>query len=214
MAGIPWSGQGPWRILLCVATSTPPGARTTLSDVLSDVLTVLDLAGTAGARLWVDGGWGVDALLGLQSREHADLDVAVEARDLDAFVDVLSSLGFATVGEDGATAWNFLLVHPGGVVVDLHVIVFDADGNGVLGPSGAGNAYPAASLTGQGRLDDRTVDCVAAEWAVRFHDCVFGRRRRPSRCPSAVRAVRAGGPRAVPVDPATSATANYVRGAA
>lgn len=41
-------------------TSTPPGARTTLVDVLH----VLDLADTAGARLWLDGGWGVDALLG------------------------------------------------------------------------------------------------------------------------------------------------------
>jgi hypothetical protein len=38
-------------ILLSVATSTPPGARTTLANVLD----VLYLAYSAGARLWVDG---------------------------------------------------------------------------------------------------------------------------------------------------------------
>src|SRR3954452_25100818 len=55
----------------CMPTSTPPGACTTCSDVLS----VLALADGAGARLWIDGGWGVDALLGGQTREHGDLDV-------------------------------------------------------------------------------------------------------------------------------------------
>jgi lincosamide nucleotidyltransferase A/C/D/E len=151
-----------------VATSTPPGACgcTTLADVLA----VLDLADAAGARLWLDGGWGVDALLGEQSREHGDLDVAVEARHLDAFLNVLDRDGFTRVGEETATAWNFLLAHPRGGVVDLHVIVLDADGDGVLGAAGAGNAYPAASMAGRGRLSGRAVDCVAAQWAVRFHD--------------------------------------------
>ena len=30
-------------------------------------------------------------------------------------------------GEQGATAWNFLLGHPDGPVVDLHVVVLDAE---------------------------------------------------------------------------------------
>jgi len=153
-----------------VATSTPPGACTTLADVID----VLDLADTVGTRLWLDGGWGVDALLGGQSREHGDLDVAVEAKNIGAFLDVLMDGGFARVGEDGATAWNFLLAHPQGAVVDVHVIMFDSEGNGVLGPSEAGIAYPAASLTGRGKLVERSVDCIAAEWMVQFHDAYAG----------------------------------------
>ena len=108
-----------------MATSTPPSACTTLADVID----VLDLADTVGTRLWLDGGWGVDALLGGQSREHGDLDVAVEAKNIGAFLDVLMDGGFARVGEDGATAWNFLLAHPQGAVVDVHVIMFDSEGN-------------------------------------------------------------------------------------
>jgi len=54
------------------------------------------------------------------------------------------------------------------------VIVRDPDGNGVLGPPEAGNAYPAASLDGRGTIGDRGVDCVAARWAVTFRDAYTG----------------------------------------
>ncbi|GAA3454988.1 aminoglycoside nucleotidyltransferase [Dactylosporangium matsuzakiense] len=151
-------------------SSTPAGARTSLGDVLR----VLRLADSVGARLWIDGGWGVDALLGAQTREHGDLDVAVEGRHLEGLLEALARDGFAAVGEDGATAWNFLLRHGEGAVVDLHVIVLDADGNGVLGPPEDGNAYPAAALAGRGTIGDRAVDCIAAEWAVRFRDAYPG----------------------------------------
>lgn len=59
-------------------TSTPPGSVTAAADVL----TVLDLADAAGARVWLDGGWGVDVLLGVQTGQHGDLDVAVLAVEL------------------------------------------------------------------------------------------------------------------------------------
>lgn len=153
-----------------VTSTTPDGSVTTLADVLA----VLNLADAAGVRLWLDGGWGVDALLGRQTRPHGDLDVALEARHLDPLQLALHGAGFAPVGEDGATAWNFLLARPGGPVVDLHVIVLDSDGNGVLGPVEAGSVYPAAALTGRGRAGGREVDCISAEWAVRFHDAYSG----------------------------------------
>ena len=42
----------------------------------NDVLATLALLGRAGVTAWVDGGWGVDALLGVISRVHSDLDLA------------------------------------------------------------------------------------------------------------------------------------------
>jgi hypothetical protein len=53
--------------------------------MLDNVLFVLRLADRARARLWIDGGWGVDALLGSQTREHGDLDVVIEVRHLSPF---------------------------------------------------------------------------------------------------------------------------------
>ena len=34
----------------------------------------------SGITIWIDGGWGVDALLGKQTRLHADLDIAIEQK--------------------------------------------------------------------------------------------------------------------------------------
>lgn len=33
----------------------------------------------AAIRAWLDGGWGVDALLGRQTRTHADVDVVINS---------------------------------------------------------------------------------------------------------------------------------------
>ena len=45
----------------------------------TDVHTVMDTLRTAGVEAWIVGGWGVDALLGVRTRHHGDLDVIVEA---------------------------------------------------------------------------------------------------------------------------------------
>ncbi|MGH3426401.1 MAG: nucleotidyltransferase domain-containing protein [Mycobacteriales bacterium] len=47
-----------------------------------DVIEVLDRLDAAGAEYWIDGGWGVDALLGIQTRQHDDLDLGVRLSDV------------------------------------------------------------------------------------------------------------------------------------
>jgi hypothetical protein len=48
----------------------------------ADVIEVLDALDSAGVEWWVLGGWGVDALIGEQTRAHKDLDLAVFLTDL------------------------------------------------------------------------------------------------------------------------------------
>lgn len=40
-----------------------------------DLFEVLDMIEQLGIRYWLDGGWGVDALVGRQTREHRDVDI-------------------------------------------------------------------------------------------------------------------------------------------
>jgi lincosamide nucleotidyltransferase A/C/D/E len=46
-----------------------------------DVLEVIDALEGAGVSVWIDGGWGIDALVGEQTRPHDDLDVVIRIED-------------------------------------------------------------------------------------------------------------------------------------
>jgi lincosamide nucleotidyltransferase A/C/D/E len=60
-----------------------------------------------GIPIWLDGGWGVDALLGEQTRPHDDLDIVVEEKHLLGLRELLESEGFKDVERDDSSAWNF-----------------------------------------------------------------------------------------------------------
>jgi len=50
------------------------------SMTANEVLEVLGWLDMVGIEVWVDGGWGVDALLGEETRPHSDLDLALPLR--------------------------------------------------------------------------------------------------------------------------------------
>jgi len=58
-----------------------------------EVFAVLGALEAAGCRFWLEGGWGVDALVGHQTRPHRDVDVDVDAECGDAALAALAQLG-------------------------------------------------------------------------------------------------------------------------
>src|SRR5882757_801353 len=72
-----------------------------------------------GIDTWVDGGWGVDALVGKQTREHGDLDLGVVRSDLDRAIELLASVGYA-VSDDRYRQITVQLTHTAGHRIDLH----------------------------------------------------------------------------------------------
>ena len=138
----------------------------------ADVLEVLDALDGIASRLWLDGGWGVDALVGEQTREHADLDLAVDRRDLSEIERALAPLGYRhdpTVAP-GLPA-RLVLRDANGRQVDLHPLHLDEAGDGRQQLSETGHAwgrYPAEHLRASGRIAGRPVPCISAELQVRF----------------------------------------------
>jgi lincosamide nucleotidyltransferase A/C/D/E len=110
----------------------------------------------AGLRIcvWIDGGWGVDALLGRQTRSHKDLDIVIEDHQLLQFEQFLTSLGYHRIKREIERPFNFVLADHRGREIDVHVISRDENGNGIYGPPDMGMMYPAQSLTGHGVIDD------------------------------------------------------------
>ncbi len=134
-----------------------------------DVIDLYEALEDQGVEIWIDGGWGVDALLGEQSRPHSDLDIAIQQKDLPKFREWLRERGYKDIKVEIARDWNFVLGDEHGREVDVHVIVLDSQGNGIYGPPENGEKYPAASLTGTGLIEGRRVRCISPEWMVKFH---------------------------------------------
>ncbi len=129
----------------------------------SDVLAVVDLLESNGIQVWLDGGWGVDALLERQTRPHENLDIAVQHKDVSRLRQLLQARGYREIPKPDTKDWNFVLGDDRGHEVDVHSYAFDSTGKYVYGIE-----YPANSLTGAGSVNGRAVKCISAEYAVRF----------------------------------------------
>ena len=127
----------------------------------------------AEVEYWVDGGWGVDALLGQQTRPHSDLDLAVRRDHAERAEKTLRPLGFShdrTV-EPGLPA-RLVLRTSSGLQVDLHPLVVDAAGNGWQEIfDGAWGLYPADGLGGKGSIHGHPVACLSPELQLMHHLC-------------------------------------------
>jgi lincosamide nucleotidyltransferase A/C/D/E len=141
-----------------------------VTDVTStDVIALYEALESLGVHIWIDGGWCVDALLGAQSRPHQDLDIAIQQKDVPALRRFLHAREYKDLPRADTRAWNFVVGDEKGREIDVHVIVLDKKGNGIYGPAENGEMYPAASLTGTGQIEGRTVRCISPEWMVKFH---------------------------------------------
>ena len=129
-----------------------------------DVISIVKLLEQNGITVIVDGGWGVDALLGRQTRKHEDLDVAVLHKDIPKIRSLLEERGYQDVLRDDTWECNFVLGDDQGHLFDLHSCTFDEDGNNVFGV-----AYLADSWEGNGVINGYSVRCIAPEWMVKFH---------------------------------------------
>jgi hypothetical protein len=155
------AGDHPWARLVAEHHRGVTGA---------EVVELVELLEAAHVAVWVDGGWGVDALLGEQTRDHADLDIAIPTRHLARTREVLADASFVLVRDDGP--YNVVLGDDAGRLIDVHS--FD-DTTTVVGPDGIerhgpiGLDYEAGGFSGQGLIDGRPVKCMSAAFQMRSH---------------------------------------------
>ena len=133
------------------------------------VLDLYNALQSLGVEIWIDGGWGVDALLEKQTRAHQDLDIAIQQKDVAKLVELLDAHGYREIKLEIRRPHNFVLADNHGHEIDIHVIVLDEHGNGIYGPAENGEMYPADALTGIGNIAGQTVRCISPEWTIKFH---------------------------------------------
>ena len=137
------------------------------ADAARDLLTVVR---ANGASVCVGGGWGVDALVGEQTREHADLDLWVEAADTEkvfaAFVDCGVDRIYPWPGD---RPWNFVVHDSGSRRVDLRFYE-TFDGHRLrYGNAAHPFIFEGRDLPGRGEIAGMPVRCETPEFALANH---------------------------------------------
>ncbi|MFP3883541.1 MAG: nucleotidyltransferase domain-containing protein [Actinomycetota bacterium] len=135
----------------------------------AEVDRLLDLFEELGIKVWLDGGWGVDALLGEQTRRHSDLDIVLETEAAVMLRAALLDRGFEDVATDDRRAWNYVMGDDDGTRIDFHVVEFADDGRGIYGPVENGQCFPASAFAGEGSIGCRPVLCMGAEYQMQSH---------------------------------------------
>ncbi len=133
------------------------------------VLALIGVAACAGVDVWLDGGWGVDALLGAQHREHEDVDLVVPLDQVQHLIEALTPEGFA-VAEDYLPT-RLVLRTMAGQQIDVHPVTFDSNGDGwqaAAAPDGGDCRYPADGFV-TGTVVEQAVRCVGAAVQVEHH---------------------------------------------
>ncbi|GHH79119.1 hypothetical protein GCM10018793_31060 [Streptomyces sulfonofaciens] len=132
------------------------------------MVSVLGLLRDAGTDVWIAGGWGVDALVGEQTREHCDLDLLHRGEQEPAVLAALFAAGF-TESLDLRPV-RFVLDAPDGRQLDLHPLVFAPDGSALQASHDPEHpfAYPAACFTA-GTVGGAAVPCISAAQQDHFH---------------------------------------------
>ncbi len=129
-----------------------------------DVVKLVKLFDQNQIAVILDGGWGVDALLGEQTRTHADLDIVIAYDDVPRLRKLLEANGYVDVPRPDTRPVNFVMGDELGHLVDIHTYTLDR-----LNHPEQGLDYPLKSLDGAGSILGYTVRCIDLENMVKFH---------------------------------------------
>ena len=102
------------------------------------------------------------------AREHADLDIILDATDVPRLKEALLAIGFRV--KPGGTAANFILADEHEREVDVHPIELDQRGYGFFQlADGRRWPFPPAAFAGKGWVGERQVRCLSADAQVQCH---------------------------------------------
>jgi len=151
-------------------------SRETGPDELIEVAGALE---AANVRYWLAGGWGVDALVGRQTRTHRDLDVVIDRFESNEprARHALEAIGFRHVKFDAGGIWMPLrstLDDDSGHKVELMGIDWPRLTREMRARAGAGGATPASDaqvedVFAEGTVNGRRVPCLSAQVQRLFH---------------------------------------------
>ena len=94
----------------------------------SALIALLKSFESAEIPIWLDGGWGVDALLQTKTRSLKDVDIVIALSNVPRLRELLTRKGFTV--QEGKPLDSFVMTDKTGLAVDIHAVRYDEAGNG------------------------------------------------------------------------------------
>ena len=132
---------------------------------LEDAVEIISVFENAGIKVFIDGGWGIDALLGYQSRAHNDIDIFIESFNKDNVLKILDANEYKEIITDYTTSDHSVWKDKNGRVIDLHLFSYSPNDNYIF----EGEEYPREVFSGTGKIGNIDVVCIPPEYQVQFH---------------------------------------------
>lgn len=131
----------------------------------SDAVEIILLFRSKGIQIYLDGGWGVDALVGFESRCHNDIDIFIEKQDKECSIKLLKDTGYSETVMEYTTPEHTVWRDENARIIDFHIFSRNSEGDFVF----ESETFPKEIFTSIGRIGHLEVDCISPEWQVRFH---------------------------------------------
>ena len=131
------------------------------------LIMILDLLEHLKIRYWVDGGWGIDVLIGKQTREHRDVDI-----DFDAEFEPQLLMRLEEIGYRITTDWRpsrVELYHPDHGYIDIHPFVITETGAIKQAKPEGGWYHFESGWFCEAVFEGRTIPCISVEGQRIFH---------------------------------------------
>ncbi len=128
-----------------------------------NIIRIIRLLESKPIDVIVDGEWGVNGLLGRETRDHEDMDIVIDHDDAQKRRSILVSNDFTEIPRDDSYEYNFVMRDDSGRQVDIQTFHFD-DSRGLT----MGLDFPYDSISGKGLMGVFTVRCFDPAWVVKI----------------------------------------------
>ncbi|MGI8986623.1 MAG: nucleotidyltransferase domain-containing protein [Nocardioidaceae bacterium] len=164
------------RRIMMVRLSSQKTSRLRSAEPNMNAADVVDLYSDLvanGVEACVVGGWGVDALVGSQTRQHKDLDLLLADREAEAFWHVMRRRGYRVEVLWQENLWldgrptAFVAADCRRREVDVHVFRTDARGPTPLWH--AERTLASDALSARGLIAGVSVRCMTVEMQIKAH---------------------------------------------
>lgn len=132
-----------------------------------DLMAVINLLEKSGIRYWIDGGWGVDILVGRQTRLHRDIDVNFDAQYTEKLLDMLLKYGYE-VDTDWKPVRIELYSSKLGYL-DIHPFILNEDGTSKQADLTGGYYEFEKDYFGNAFFEGKTIPCISLKGQKIFH---------------------------------------------